>query len=335
MATIYEVSKLAGVSLATVSRVMNNTGNVSEATRTAVLQAMKELNYRPNAMARSLAANRSDCVGIMVSELHGPIFGALVSSIEKELREAGKIAIFACGHSDAAKEKEGIQFLSGMKVDALILHVEALSDEYLLELHDDPATPLVALNRDIRGMQTACINLDNTLGGQVATRAMIDLGHRSIAYIAGPMDWQDARERLDGHRKALLEASIDVDGRLVVEGDYHEQGGARAMRELFDRDVPFTAVVCANDEMAAGAMDVIRSRGLEIPGDISLIGYDNVRWARYLYPKLTSVNYPIREMGQMAARWVLKNVYGARDLTIQNRFTPQLVYRDSAGVAPV
>lgn len=332
MATIYEVSKLAGVSLATVSRVMNNTGNVSEATKAAVVRAMKELNYRPNAMARSLAANRSDCVGILVSELHGPIFGAMVSGIEAELRQAGKIAIFACGHSDAAKEKEGIRFLSGMNVDALILHVEALSDEYLLELHEDPVTPLVVINRDIRGMKQACISLDNLLGGSVATRAMIDLGHQRIACISGPLSWEDARERLAGHRKALREAGLEVEDNLIVEGDYHEQGGSRAMQTLFERDREFTAVVCANDEMAAGAMDVIRSRGLDIPGDISVIGYDNVRWARYLYPKLTTVNYPVGEMGQMAARWILKNVYGDESQVIQNRFLPQLVYRDSAGM---
>lgn len=329
MATIYEVSKLAGVSLATVSRVMNNTGNVTEKTRTAVLKAMETLNYQPNAIAQSLAGNRSNCVGVVVSELHGPIFGAMLSSIESELRAAGKTAIFAAGHSDAQREKEGIRSLMGRNCDALILHVEGLSDEYLLDI-DQETVPVVVLNRNIRGMETHCISLDNEQGGYDATRSMLDLGHRDIAYVTGPLEWADARDRLSGHRRALREAGITVDERLIVEGDYHEQGGVRALMELFERGRQFTGVVCGNDEMAAGAMDVIRARGLSIPDDISVIGYDNVRWARYLYPKLTSVNYPVAEMGQMAARWVLENVYGQSGVEIQHRFIPRVVSRASA-----
>ena len=330
MATIYEVSKLAGVSLATVSRVMNNSGRVSPKTRKKVLLAMKSLNYQPNTIAQSLASRRSNCVGVLVSELHGPIFGALVSSIEEELRLAGKFTIFAVGHSDEVKEKEGINFLISRNCDALILHLEAIADDYLLE-QKDSVIPFVIINRNVQGLEGNCISLNNEQGGYEATKLLLELGHRDIAYISGPATWGDSSARLAGHKRALAEFDINFDEQLTIEGDYLVLGGNRAMKQLFERGIQFSAVICANDEMAVGALDVIRERGLSIPDDISVVGYDNVRWAPFLSPKLTTVNNPIRDMGRMAARWVLKNVYNEDKLTIQTIFEPEIVARESAG----
>lgn len=330
MATIYEVSELAGVSLATVSRVMNDSGRVSPKTRQKVLSAMKELDYQPNSIAQSLASRRSNCVGVLVSELHGPIFGALVSSIEKVLRQAGKFTIFAVGHSDEAKEREGINFLISRNCDALILHLEAISDDVLLE-QKDGATPFVLVNRRIDGLEQSCISLDNQLGGYEATKMLLEMGHRDIAYISGPQTWMDASARLAGHKRALAEFDIRFDERLTIESNYLVIGGEDAMKQLFERGKSFSAVVCANDEMAVGAIDVVRARGLSIPDDISVVGFDNVRWAPFLSPKLTTVNNPIRDIGQMAARWVLKNVYEDDSLEIQSIFEPTLVRRASAG----
>jgi len=329
MATIYEVSKLAGVSLATVSRVMNNKGKVSESTRLKVLEAMKQLDYRPNTLAQSLAANRSNCVGILVSELHGPIFGAMLSSIEEELTRAGKFTLFAAAHSDAEKEKQGIEFLTSRNCDALILHVEALKNEFFTARRDR-LLPFVLLNRAAPGLEKNCISLNVEWGGYQATRMLIQMGHREIAYISGPLSWGDAQARLAGHRRALAESRIDFDEQLVVEGDYHDGGGSRAMEFILKLGRPLTAVVCANDEMAVGAMDAIRCSGRRIPEDISIVGFDNVRWARYLFPRLTTIDYPVSEMSRMAARWVLRNVYGNDQLDIQHVFHPKLVTRASA-----
>lgn len=331
MATIYQVSELAGVSLATVSRVMNDSGKVSPKTRQKVLSAMAELNYQPNTIAQSLASRCSNCVGVLVSELHGPIFGALVSSIEEELRLAGKLTIFAVGHSEEAKEKEGINFLVSRNCDALILHLEAVSDEYLRELAQG-STPFVVINRDVKGLENNCISLDNELGGFEATRHLLELGHRNIAYIAGPLTWGDAQDRLAGHKRALAGSGVEFDEKLMVEGNYLVPGGYQAMKQLFESGLPFSAVVCANDEMAVGAIEMIRERGMSIPDNISVVGFDNVRWAPFLSPKLTSVNYPIREMGRMASRWVRKNVYEESDVEIQSFFEPVLVVRESSGM---
>jgi LacI family transcriptional regulator len=334
VATIYEVSKLAGVSLATVSRVMNNSGRVSDKTREKVLRAMRELDYEPNAIAQSLASNRSNCVGVLVSELHGPFYGAMLSGIESELRQAGKFAIFAAGHSDEQKEKEGIRFLGSRNCDALILHVEALPNSYFLERRDE-MLPFVLLNRTGPGLEENCICLDNELGGYLATRSLLEFGHRRIGYISGPLSWGDAQDRIKGHKRALAEFRVKFEQDLLVEGDYTEFGGGRATKDLLDRGEDMTAIVCANDEMAAGALHVIRKRGLNVPDDISVVGFDNVSWARYLHPKLSTVNFPISEMSHVAARAVLSTVYGQDTGRIQHLFEPRFIQRGSSGPVPI
>lgn len=329
MATIYEVSELAGVSLATVSRVMNDSGRVSERTRKKVMDAVRELDYRPNSIAQSLASNRSNCVGVLVTEVTGPVFAAMLGGIESELRDAGKFTVFAAGHNDAAKEREAIRFLIGRNCDALILHIEALNDDFLIDSIRDDRVPFVVINRCVEGLEDRCIQLDNEEGGYLAARMMIDRGHRDIAYVSGPLSWGDASSRLAGHRRALDEAGIEFDRRLMVEGDYHETGGGKALDLLLERGVPFTGVVCANDEMAAGAMESARAHGLQLPGDLSIAGFDNAPLARYLHPKLSTVNYPVADMGRMAARWVLKEVYSHDLPPIQHMFKPKVVERAS------
>jgi len=328
MATIYEVSELAGVSLATVSRVMNNSGKVTEKTRQKVLAAITELDYRPNSMAQSLASKRSNSVGILIPELHGPFFGVMLSNIEKELREAGKRVIITAGHSDENKERDCIEFLLGSSCDALILHVYSVPRDYLVELNKGPV-PIIILNNYVPELADHCIFLDNEHGGYIATKALLDNGHRNLAYISGPSWKTDSFKRLSGHKRALKEYGLEVNEQLIAEGDFEEASGQSAMKHLLGLNIPFTGVVCANDEMAAGAMEVARMQGLSVPDDISVIGYDNVSFTRYLHPKLSSIGCRISEMGQMAARCVLKNAYGQSDLIIKNTFKPRLVLRES------
>lgn len=328
MATIYEVSKLAGVSLATVSRVLNDSGKVTPKTREKVLAAIAELGYRPNSMAQSLASKRSNSVGILIPELHGPFFGVMLSSVEKELREAGKRVIITAGHSDEQKERDCIEFLLSSSCDALILHVYSVPHDYLVELNKGPV-PIIILNNYVAELADSCIFLDNEHGGYIATKALLENGHRNLAYISGPSWKTDSFKRLTGHKRALKEYGLEIDEHMIVEGDFEEASGRVAMKQLLSRGIPFTGVVCANDEMAAGAMDTAREQGLTIPDDISIIGYDNVYFTEYLQPKLSSIGCRISEMGQMAARCVLKHAYGQTDLEIQNTFKPRLVLRES------
>ena len=333
MATIYQVSELAGVSLATVSRVLNDPGKVREKTRRKVLDAMEQLDYRPNSIAQSLASNRSNCVGVLVSEVYGPIFGAMLSGIEEELRAAGKFTIFAAGHSDADKEREAIRFLKSRNCDVLIMHVEALTDEFLVELKQGEM-PFIVMNRVVPGFEEDCISLNNEQGGYIATKMLLESGHKDIAYISGPLSWGDASARLEGHKRALREYNCKFDERLLVEGDYHEIGGSNGMTQLLQQGVPFTGVACGNDEMAVGAMDMVRARGMSIPDDISVIGFDNSPLSRYLHPKLSTVNFPVADMGRMAAHLVLQNVYGRNGVEIRHVFEPTLVERASTARKP-
>jgi LacI family transcriptional regulator len=328
MATIYEVSRLAGVSLATVSRVMNNSARVTDKTRQKVLAAMQELGYRPSSIAQSLASNRTNSVGILVPELHGPFFGTMLSGIEAELRSAKKHVIITVGHSEEDKEIDGIEFLMSRNCDALILHVDAVSDDYLVRLSRN-ATPVVVINRFVPGMADNCINLDNEYGGYLAAKALLERGHRDLAYISGPHWKKDANERLAGHRKAMTEFGAPLNEQLIYEGDFHESGGTDGMAYLMRQGIPFSALICANDEMAAGAMVVARENGLNIPDDMSVVGFDNVIFSHFTYPKLSTVDYPVNDMGRMAACWILKNVYQQGGYEIQNVFKPQLVDRAS------
>lgn len=328
MATIYEVAERAGVSLATISRVINGTANVSEKTRQKVLDAMRALNYRPNSAAQSLASNCYNSVGVLVSELHGPFFGEMMSGIEKVLREAGKHVVIAAGHSNEKREKDAIEFLRGRSVDALILHADAVSDAYLVQLAKEYA-PFVVINRHIDAISQQCISLDNCLGGYLATKTVLEHGHRQIAYISGPLKKHDAQERLQGHKKALKEFHCRFDPTLFREGNFESVSGVEAMVDLLHADKSFTAVVCANDEMACGAMNSAREYGLQLPDDLSIIGFDNVIMSRYTHPHLSTINYPIGNMGHMAAKWVLKNVYQQEIPEIPQQFEPTLILRDS------
>jgi len=328
MATIYEVSKLAGVSLATVSRVMNNNARVSDNTKKKVLDAMKTLGYRPNATAQSLASNRSNSVGVLVSEVHGPFFGQMMSGIEAELRAAGKHVIITTGHSEEDKEKDGIEFLISRNCDAIIAHVEAVSDEYLVELNEGK-TPVYLVSRQVDVLKEKCISLDNELGGYLATKALIDLGHERIAYIAGPQFKADASYRLEGHKRALAEHNITFDENLFYIGDFKETGGIDGLKHFLNKQYQFSALVCANDEMASGAMKYAREHDISLPEQLSIIGFDNIIFANYLYPTLTTINNPVYDMSKMAAKLVLKEVYQNKKIEIDPLFKPTVVMRNS------
>ena len=328
-ANMYEVAKLADVSIATVSRVVNTDSRVAEKTRQKVLSAMLSLGYQPNSIAQSLATRTSNSVGVLVSELHGAFYGAMLSAVEETLRAAGKFVLVATGHDREDQEREAIRFLVSRNCDALIVHVSGLSDKFLVE-HNKTSTPLVVVNRKVRGIADRCFSLDNELGGYLAAQSLLQAKHRKIAYISGPLEWADAKQRLEGHKRALADARVAFDPRLFYEGDYHETGGSEALNSLFDKGIPFSAVVCANDEMAAGAMSAAHDRGLKLPDELSIVGFDNAPISRYVYPKLSTVHYPITDMSHMAARWVLRNVYHQENLDVRQRvFEPSFIARDS------
>ena len=328
MATIYEVSRLAGVSLATVSRVMNDSNAVRQSTKDKVNLAIQQLNYKPNSVAKSLASSRSDCIGVLVSELDSPFFTKLLGSIEAVCKRSDKHLVVTSCHNDAQHEKEDIEFLIGRNCDALILHVEGVSDEYLVELSEGPI-PIVVLNRYIPKMASKCFSLNNELGGYLATKATIEKGHREIVYISGPAHKADALQRLAGHKRALAEAGIRLDESRLFMGDYLQLGGQQGYEHFIQKGVSFTAVICGNDEMATGVMAAARDAGLTLPEDLSIMGFDDVIFSRYTFPRLSTIENPIARMGEMAATTVMQEVYKKPGGPIKNLFEPKLISRES------
>ena len=226
MPTIYQVAERAGVSLSTVSRVLNGKASVNKVLKERVEKAVKELNYRPNSVARSLANNRTDSVGVLVPELNAPFFGDLMQAVESTLRAADKHVIISVGRNCLETEKDAVEFLISRNCDALIMHAEALSDEYLLELNQSKL-PVALVNRQVEGLPEACSSLDNEKGGYLATRHLLELGHKDIAYISGPTDKCDASLRLEGHKRALSEAGLPINPQLIFNGDYSEEDGKK------------------------------------------------------------------------------------------------------------
>ena len=327
MPTIYQVAERAGVSLSTVSRVLNGKASVNKVLKERVEKAVKELNYRPNSVARSLANNRTDSVGVLVPELNAPFFGDLMQAVESTLRAADKHVIISVGRNCLETEKDAVEFLISRNCDALIMHAEALSDEYLLELNQSKL-PVALVNRQVEGLPEACTSLDNEKGGYLATRHLLELGHKDIAYISGPTDKCDASLRLEGHRRALSEAGLPINPQLIFNGDYSEEDGKIGLLELMARDMPFTALVCANDWMASGAISCARDLGMSLPHDLSVVGFDDVVFAHHVFPRLTTVSNPIAEMAEMSAKYILNKVYGQAN-NVQLYFEPSLVVRES------
>ena len=329
MSTIYQVSELAGVSLSSVSRVMNNHEHVSEKTKSKVLSAIAELDYRPNFTARSLASKCSNSVGVLVAEISGPFYSDLLSGVESELSHANKHAVIISGGSNEKKEIDAIQFLIDRNCDALILCVDFVSDEYLINLTNDSTTKVVIINRFIEKISDNCIFIDNILGSYQATEYLIQNGHKNIAYLSGPLSKADAKDRFNGYQKALIDNKISLDKALTFEADYTTIGGRAGMLSLIKSNKAFTAVVCANDEMASAAMRVARENKVRVPEDCSIMGFDNVYFSEYLYPQLTTIEYPINKMAKMAVQWVLKNKYKQKKITIKHQFYTELIIRES------
>jgi LacI family transcriptional regulator len=327
MATIEEVSHLAKVSTATISRVINNSGPVHAQTRNRVLKAIEELGYKPNPMARGLALNRSGGIGVSIGSLGSPYFGQLLMGTEQVITASGRHLLVSTGNSDAKLEQASVRFLTERQADALIVHTDDTSDETLISWAAGPV-PLVIFGRYISELADSCIYLDNESGGYLATKHLLDNGHRQVAHIAGPLDAQDSRARLHGYRRAVEQAGLAFAEDLVVEADFAEDGGSRAVHRLLNRNLRPSAIFAANDQMAVGAMRALYELGLRVPDDVSLVGYDDVVFAAFLVPGLTTVRQPLFEMGQAAAHLALRKL-GQKEPEVKQKFEPELVLRQS------
>lgn len=327
-ATIHDIARLAGVSPSTVSRVLNATTPVAEEKRAAVLAAIAGLNFRPNVVAQGLARRRSMTVGVLTQDIASPFYGEILKGIEQGLHGSLYQPVFASGNWRAAEEQEALQVLIERQIDALIILGGQLPDS---QLRTTAGTlPLVVVGRTIPGLEQSSLNIDHLQGAYAATRYLLELGHQRIAHITGLLSHSDAVERRGGYLRALDHAGIPTDARLIVEGDYSEQSGLLAVETLFSRGVRFTALFAANDQTAYGARLALFRRGVRVPDDVSLVGFDDQPGSAYTTPPLTTVRQPTSEMGAAAAHAVLQLLAGATSSL--PLFETRLVARESAGL---
>ncbi|GAM55992.1 transcriptional regulator [Vibrio ishigakensis] len=332
MATIKEVSEHAGVSQATVSRVINGTSRVSHDKKLKVEKAIQELGYRPNFIAQALASSRSGSIGVVVPELGGPFYSSILHNIESKLRQYGyHVIVTACGNTER-EQQESVEFLLSRRVDALIMHTQHLTDDYLINL-DEQGVVFVLINRFVPELKQSCIEIDNEYGGKLATEHLLNSGHTRIACITGPLEKSDARGRLQGYRAALEEAGIDYDETLVIEAGFTEETGHSAAKKLLRRGCDFTALFACNDHMAFGAFEVLRDANYKIPEQVSLVGFDDILFARYLTPALTTVNFPIEQMSIEAVQLAIQKLHKNK-LDVNFKLQPNLMLRNSTHVLP-
>jgi LacI family transcriptional regulator len=328
MTTISEVAQKAGVSITTVSHVINKTRFVSEETRERVEMAIEKMGYRPNALARSLRSGESYTIGLILPDSANPFFAEVGRSIEIAAFEAGYSVILSNTENDVDKECIYIDVLIKKQIDGMIFVGTGEDiDSYkgLLDLN----IPVVAMDRDYPELKMDVVISDNLQGGRLATQHLISLGHKRIGCIAGPSKVNLSARRVIGYIQSLEQAGLAVDRNLIISGDFHPKSGQTAAKELLAMQDPPTAIFACNDLMAIGALRAGMELGRRIPQDLAVVGYDDIELASYTTPPLTTIQQPKKEMGITAFNYLLGRIQ-ARQSSPQRASLPvSLVERSS------
>ncbi|MBV9732107.1 MAG: LacI family DNA-binding transcriptional regulator [Verrucomicrobia bacterium] len=326
--TLYEVAEAAGVSHQTVSRVVNASPLVAERTRARVLKAIARMNYRPNSVARNLAARRSALIGVITFavESYGP--SHLITSLSEAARKLGYHIVVASAEFPVLDEirRCGTE-LRGHGVDGVIVILPtSLRLRALEEVFGD--APVVVLGARRQHRYTA-VEIDHELGSQQATEYLITQGHRQIACISGPLDWDCSSLRHSGWRRALEARKLPLGP--AVESDWSAEGGYAATQELLDSRARFTAVVAGNDQIALGAMEALWENGIEIPSEVSVIGFDNMPESKFFRPPLTTVNHDFDLLSTTSLQLVTQAIANPEAPRLHHKIAPDLVIRQSVG----
>jgi DNA-binding LacI/PurR family transcriptional regulator len=330
--TLEEVAVRAGVGRGTVSRVINGSPRVSDRAKSAVEAAIAELGYVPNRAARALAGNRTDAIALVIPEpetrlFAEPYFSDIIRGIGAELADTDMQLLLTLIRTPKERARFG-QYLAAHRVDGVLL-VSVHEDDPLPDLLEQLEMPAVLNGRRSDLESVSYVDADNVGGARAAAAHLLARGRRQVATITGPPDMYVARCRLDGYRKAVEESGAGVDEALVAHGDFTEEGGRRAMRELLARRPDIDGVFAASDLMAAGARAVLRESGRRVPQDVALVGFEDSAIARHMDPALTSVRQPTEEMGRTMARVLLEEIAERASVRRHVVLATELVQRDS------
>ncbi|EKK7703561.1 ribose operon transcriptional repressor RbsR [Cronobacter sakazakii] len=325
-----DVARLAGVSTSTVSHVINKDRFVSEAIRLRVEEAIRTLNYAPSALARSLKLNQTRTIGMLITASSNPFFSELVRGVERSCFERGYSLVLCNTDGDEQRMNRNLETLLQKRVDGLLLLCTETHQPSPAIMKRYPAIPTVMMDWSPFDGGSDVIQDNSLLGGDIATRYLIDKGYTRIACVTGPLDKTPARLRLEGYRAAMQRAGLPVTEGYEVIGDFEFAGGLRAMQSLLALPEPPQAVFMGNDAMAVGAYQALYQAGLRIPQDIALVGYDDIELASYMTPPLTTIHQPKDELGELAIDVLIHRMAQPELQQQRLQLTPELMVRGSA-----
>lgn len=334
MATIKDVAALAGVSFTTVSHVMNQTRPVSAPVAAKVKAAIRQLNYVPSGVARSLRARQTGTIGLLVPNNTNSYFAELARGIEDYCERNGYCVFLCNSDDDVRKQQNYLRVLREKRIDGLIV-ASAGDDSVLVELLAAARVPVVMVDRQIAGLVADAVQIDHEAGAYLATQHLLQLGHRRLACIGGPPGMDVSALRLDGFRRAMAENALPIAPGAIVASDFSSHGGYAAAKQLFQTFKP-TGIFASNDMMGIGALRAAAEQGLRVPHEVSVVGFDDIELGRYVFPALTTVGQPILSLGEATAQTLLARIGGSL-AGEQHRqiLPPALTIRESTGPAPL
>lgn len=311
-ATIKDVAKLAGVSKATVSKVLNNTAKISEQVRKQVQEAAEKLVYRPSQIARSLKNKTTKSIGLVLPSVTDPFFTEVIRGVHSVATEKGYMVILCDSEEDIRTEFSYIQILEDIWVDGIVFSgIRGGKDEdEKIRILYDKGVPTVLVDRETEDYFTNAVIIDDKEAAFKATRYCLEMGHRKIGFIAAPLDVKIFSKRLEGYKEALQTFGLDVDENLIQQGDLSPRSGRMAAKRLLNCKKRPTTIFASTDMMAVGALKEIQESGLNVPKDISLIGFDDIPLVSLVTPSLTTVHAPSHEMGVEATRLLIRQIEG-------------------------
>ncbi|WP_321273473.1 LacI family DNA-binding transcriptional regulator [uncultured Vibrio sp.] len=305
MATIKDVCRAAGVSKATVSRVINGSEYVKDQTRESVLAAMKSLGYQPNAFARALATNSYNTFGLILPHFESHYFSSILTQAALDMQKADK-KLFVMNSSDNAEgEEDAVRSLNAHNCDAILVYSRHLSEQQLSALQQEIKTQLIVINRALDDEKLFSFGFDQEQVARLATNYLLDIGHKHVACITTPMSSSTGHKRLSAYKEALKEHCIEIVDSLILEGESTTKSGYDATIKLIDSGTPFSAIFSCTDSMAIGAIRALHDRGIKVPEDISVIGIDGDPTADYIVPRLSTVTLPVSELTRDAVTTAL------------------------------
>ncbi len=327
--TIYDIAQRAEVSIATVSKVMNGNGRISTRTRTKVVRIMHELGYEPSMVASALTGKQTFTLGLLIPDLANPFFAEIARNIEDRAHEMGFSVIICSTDNKPERTQRNIRFFKQKRVDGVIIgtgDVDAATITGLLK-----SMPVVLIARDIPTLAVDAVRVDDFLGGRMAAAHLLESGHRCIAVVAEDELFVSSNERVRGYRAALEEAGVSYDPGLVVQVIPNPESAKAAAAELLEARPDLTAIFTCNDLLATLVIQAARERGLSVPGDLSVIGFDNTLHASIVYPALTTIAQPTEDMSRQVVDLLLGKINDPNVTTQKVIMLPELITRSSVG----